>query len=236
MKQLVPIAILILLATNAESSAVSQTYVCGNGNATRTIEIVRDDPSQSIPCQVLYRTSADAGKRVLWAAQAQPGFCEDKSRELVGKLEDGGWRCTGETQQEPQVISWSFEEWLQSVLYEAENVRFEITGLQEVDLNGDKTPEYIVETYQKDRCGSGGECPIYIFQKTAADDGGLRIIGKLLGKSVEVLNGTKRVFTQFDDHEEVAAYRYIGVHEDEGGADAPVVYLFDGRQYVKGWE
>ena len=60
----------------------------------RRVEILTE-PGVPVPCEVHYYkdTEAPGEKRVLWSAQAQAGYCEDKVDGLLTKLEGLGWDC-----------------------------------------------------------------------------------------------------------------------------------------------
>ena len=60
----------------------------------RRVEIYTE-PGVTVPCEVHYfkDTEAPGDSEVLWSAQAQEGFCEQKATEFVAKLEGWGWDC-----------------------------------------------------------------------------------------------------------------------------------------------
>ena len=68
---------------------------CEHPNApTRTIEIVYSNPGQAVPCEVLYARGDETDAQSLWRAQNQAGYCEEKAREFVNKLQNElGWTC-----------------------------------------------------------------------------------------------------------------------------------------------
>ena len=48
----------------------------------------------SVPCDVVYKKPTEGVEdQVLWYAENTEGYCEDKAREFVGKLESWGWVC-----------------------------------------------------------------------------------------------------------------------------------------------
>ena len=81
-------------------------YQCTQGDLVRRVEIY-SEPGVTVPCEVHYYkdTEAPGESEVLWSAQSEAGFCEQKTEEFVAKLEDWGWDCsTGETaDSEPAV-------------------------------------------------------------------------------------------------------------------------------------
>ena len=47
-----------------------------------------------MPCNVIYKKQTEGFEdQVLWSAESQDGYCEEKAREFVGKLESWGWVC-----------------------------------------------------------------------------------------------------------------------------------------------
>ncbi len=80
-------------------------YQCSYGDLTRRVEILTE-PGVPVPCEVHYYkdTEAPGDKQVLWSAQAQVGYCEEKTEAFVAKLEGWGWDCgrSAEPAAEPE--------------------------------------------------------------------------------------------------------------------------------------
>ena len=89
---------LVLFALAAPAVALSQDagkYQCTQGDLVRRVEIYAE-PGVSVPCEVHYfkDTEAPGESEVLWSAQSQAGFCEQKAEEFVAKLRGWGWDCS----------------------------------------------------------------------------------------------------------------------------------------------
>ena len=68
---------------------------CQMGELTRRVEIV-SEPGRSVPCEVHYYKDSEApgDRQVLWSAENQQGYCEQKTEEFVASLESWGWDCS----------------------------------------------------------------------------------------------------------------------------------------------
>lgn len=88
---------LLLFALAAPAIALAQDggkYQCTHGDLVRRVEIYTE-PGVTVPCEVHYfkDTEAPGDSEVLWSAQAQEGYCEQKATEFVARLEGWGWDC-----------------------------------------------------------------------------------------------------------------------------------------------
>lgn len=88
---LVPLALLPTLVIAADDSETQCTY---NGLVRRVA--VMSEPGVSVPCEVHYYKDSEAPgeDQVLWSADSQAGYCEEKAAELIAKLEGWGWQCS----------------------------------------------------------------------------------------------------------------------------------------------
>ena len=77
------------LVPAAQASSGDRT-VCSHGNQTRIIEVKYTGEGQ-IPCEVHY--TKETGSQVLWSAQTEGGYCEQKAAEFVEKQRGWGWEC-----------------------------------------------------------------------------------------------------------------------------------------------
>lgn len=89
------VAALIVMAI--PSPALAQDagkYRCTYGEMVRRIEILTE-PGVTVPCEVHYYkdTEAPGETQVLWSAQSQAGYCEEKTDGLLTTLEGYGWDC-----------------------------------------------------------------------------------------------------------------------------------------------
>ena len=88
------VAALILAAPGLALAQDAGKYKCTYGDMVRRVEILTE-PGVPVPCEVHYYkdTEAPGDKQVLWSAQAQAGYCEEKTQAFVAKLEGWGWDC-----------------------------------------------------------------------------------------------------------------------------------------------
>ena len=89
--RIMPVAAVLLLGVSAGVSA--DAWNCSHDDLVR--EVVIDYPQGgSLPCDVIYKKQTEGFEdKVLWYAESQEGYCEEKAREFVGKLESWGWVC-----------------------------------------------------------------------------------------------------------------------------------------------
>ena len=87
-------AALVLLPTASSFAQDPQSYRCSYGDLQRRVEIL-SEPGVSVPCEVHYYkdTEAPGERQVLWSASNEVGYCEQKTREFIVKLQDWGWDC-----------------------------------------------------------------------------------------------------------------------------------------------
>jgi len=70
------------------------SFRCTQDGLVRRVEIVYETEAP-VPCAVHYYkdTEAPGEDQVLWNAQNEAGYCEARTRELVERLESGGFEC-----------------------------------------------------------------------------------------------------------------------------------------------
>jgi hypothetical protein len=70
-------------------------YRCRNGDVVRRIEVRGTDAPQNTSCEVRYwRNAATSGSgQSLWRSDSDPDYCAARARDLVARLQSGGWRC-----------------------------------------------------------------------------------------------------------------------------------------------
>lgn len=68
--------------------------VCTLNDWQRRVEIVRETGVE-VPCEVHYYkdTESPGERQVLWRANSQAGYCEERARGFVAELEGWGWNC-----------------------------------------------------------------------------------------------------------------------------------------------
>ena len=96
---------IVLLAAAIPGLALAQgagSYQCSLGDLTRRVEILTE-PGRAVPCEVHYYkdTEAPGETQVLWSAQSDATYCQQKAEEFVAKLEGWGWSCGAGTMAEP---------------------------------------------------------------------------------------------------------------------------------------
>jgi hypothetical protein len=76
-------------------AATEEAFTCRRGQEERRVELQSADAAERVPCQVLYwRDAARPGNgQAMWQADHDFGFCIERTRDLVQRLEEGGWSC-----------------------------------------------------------------------------------------------------------------------------------------------
>lgn len=88
---LVPVALLPTLVIAADHGETQCTY----HSLVRRVAIL-SEPGVSVPCEVHYfkESEAPGESHVLWRADSEEGYCEERAAELIAKLEGWGWQCS----------------------------------------------------------------------------------------------------------------------------------------------
>ena len=87
--------LMAFLGIVAESAASSWT--CRNADLIRQVTVFYPNAPDQLPCKVYYsKTTENAMPRVLWKAENQVNYCEQKAEELVEKLRALGWQCASD--------------------------------------------------------------------------------------------------------------------------------------------
>ena len=73
-----------------------EAFTCRHGQVERRVELQSADATSHVPCRVVYWRDArqSAKGQALWTADHDFGFCIERTRDLVQRLEEGGWSCT----------------------------------------------------------------------------------------------------------------------------------------------
>jgi hypothetical protein len=81
-------------AMGQESIRQGEKSLCKVGDVMRRIEI-QYYGQESVPCEVhYYKDTEEPGEdRVLWRAENETGYCENKMNAFVGELTGFGWYC-----------------------------------------------------------------------------------------------------------------------------------------------
>ena len=86
----------------APLSAIADSWSCSKGRDVREVHVQRPADAY-VPCDVVYKKLTEGAEdRVLWNAQNDDSYCEEKARGFIGKLEGWGWVCR-ETVSEAEV-------------------------------------------------------------------------------------------------------------------------------------
>jgi hypothetical protein len=86
--------ILIVALFYTPTSAYAESWSCSSGNDVREIHIERTG-SAPVPCSVIYRKQTEGIEdQVLWSANHDESFCDEKATALVAELDSSGWVCT----------------------------------------------------------------------------------------------------------------------------------------------
>lgn len=103
MKPGIFVAAVVLAIPSMAFAQDAGKYRCTNGDLVRRVEILTE-PGVAVPCEVHYYkdTEAPGEAQVLWRAQSQAGYCEDKVEGLLTKLEGYGWDCGRGDDAEPE--------------------------------------------------------------------------------------------------------------------------------------
>jgi hypothetical protein len=85
----------LVVVTGSPYPARAAEFRCSDGTLERRIELSGPDAARGTACEVRYWRDASApdSGQLLWSAQQDPEFCATKARELVTRLEAGGWAC-----------------------------------------------------------------------------------------------------------------------------------------------
>lgn len=90
--------VLGLVAVAAPDDALAATdeaFTCRRQGVERRIELQYVDGPDRLPCEVVYWRdfAARAEGSPVWEAQNDFGFCIERTRDLVQRLQDSGWSC-----------------------------------------------------------------------------------------------------------------------------------------------
>ncbi len=101
---------LLILGTLAQAQAQESLrrgdrFMCMNGDTERRVEVHYFELDETVPCEVrYYKDSEEPGiEQVLWRAENQAGYCEDKSATFVDQLSVWGWDCRLQSDTPPDL-------------------------------------------------------------------------------------------------------------------------------------
>ena len=86
-------SVVLICALTLSSAANADAWNCSHTDLVREVLIEYPEGS-ALPCNVVYKKAMEGfADQVLWSATNEQGYCEQKAREFVGKLESWGWDC-----------------------------------------------------------------------------------------------------------------------------------------------
>ena len=105
-RKVFPIVIMVVLmfpvfvtdAMGQDFYRQGEKSLCKIGDVMRRIEIHYYENDKAVPCEVhYYKDTEEPGEdRILWRAENEVGFCENKMTAFVGYLTGFGWYCESE--------------------------------------------------------------------------------------------------------------------------------------------
>jgi hypothetical protein len=87
-----------LVATAAPDdarAATDEAFMCRSQDRERRVELQYVESPDRLPCEVVYWRdfTGQSEGRPVWEAQNDFGFCIERTRDLVQRLQDAGWTC-----------------------------------------------------------------------------------------------------------------------------------------------
>jgi len=74
-------------------AAAAESWSCRHDNDVREVHVQSSDAGP-LPCEVVYKKLTEGVEdQVLWNAQNDANYCEEKAAAFVAKLEGWGWTC-----------------------------------------------------------------------------------------------------------------------------------------------
>ncbi|MGB3209483.1 MAG: hypothetical protein WBB19_02140 [Desulforhopalus sp.] len=83
------IALVFIIGTG--NVYADETIICADGQQERIISIMYYDQDAKVPCDVEYTKNGQT--EILWHAENEVGYCEEKAEEFTQKLTALGWQC-----------------------------------------------------------------------------------------------------------------------------------------------
>ena len=85
--------IILMFVFSAAFNAYADSWNCSSSDLVREV-IIDYATGNSVPCDVVYKKQTEGFEdQVLWSAENDEAYCEEKARELVANLESWGWVC-----------------------------------------------------------------------------------------------------------------------------------------------
>lgn len=97
LKPALPVLVVSLIAP---LSAYAESWSCRHDNDVREVHLMQPADAP-VPCEVVYKKLTEGVEdQVLWNAQNDAAYCEEKAAAFVAKLEGWGWTCVETIQDE----------------------------------------------------------------------------------------------------------------------------------------
>ncbi len=82
-----------LIGASLLSTAHADAWNCSHTDLVREV-VIEYPEGGAVPCDVVYKKAMEGFEdQVLWSAMNEEGYCEQKAREFIVKLESWGWDC-----------------------------------------------------------------------------------------------------------------------------------------------
>lgn len=134
-------------------SAHADSWNCSHDDLVREVQIEYPEGG-SVPCNVIYKKQTEGFEdQVLWSAENAEGYCEEKAREFVGKLESWGWVCLETVSAEAVEQAEEAEQAVEEAVEETEEAVEEAADETEeaVEEAMDETEEAVEEAVESDK-------------------------------------------------------------------------------------
>ena len=84
---------LAILLVSISFNTYADSWNCSSSDLVREV-VIEYPQGGSLPCDVVYKKQTEGVEdQVLWSAENEEAYCDEKARELVGNLESWGWVC-----------------------------------------------------------------------------------------------------------------------------------------------
>jgi hypothetical protein len=89
------LGMIAIVAPDRARAEVDEAFMCRNQERERRVELQYGARPDRLPCEVVYwRDFTRPGDgRTIWEAENDYGFCIERTRDLVQRLQEGGWSC-----------------------------------------------------------------------------------------------------------------------------------------------
>ena len=86
-------SVFLFCALTLSSAANADAWSCSHTDFVREV-LIEYPAGGALPCNVVYKKAMEGfTDQMLWSASNEQGYCEQKAREFVVKLESWGWDC-----------------------------------------------------------------------------------------------------------------------------------------------